>query len=133
MSAFRLNVTPGKHKQDVLRINKNSGEIHATLNVLKYRDKDTRQIVLYCPSLELTGYGATEDKAKKMMEFSINDYFLFLIDLPIKKIEKELQSIGWKHSKLKNKEFSKAYVDPTGNLKNFNAVADKIENITIEA
>jgi hypothetical protein len=40
---------------------------------VKYIDKDTRQYVIYIPSLEISGYGATEAKAMEMVEFSLKD------------------------------------------------------------
>ncbi len=118
---------------DSLHININSQRINFNLNTFKYRDKDTRQIVFYIPSLELTSYGATEEKATEMIKFSIDDYFTFLLTLPTKKLQKELSSLNWNQSILKNKEYSKAYVDVSGQLKNFNAVGDKVERLTLVA
>jgi len=114
-------------KEEHLRINKASRNIRFSLMHFKYRDKDTRQIVFYIPSLELTGYGDTEAKAKKMLDFSIDQLCGYLIDLPPTKLEKTLKELGWKHSKIKTKQYSKAYVDTDGNLKQFNAVGDSVE------
>ena len=66
-------------------------------------------------------------KAEEMLKFSLDDFNNFLIKLSPKKISDELGKLGWKHSVIKNKEYSKAYVDMSGNLKNFNAVGDKVE------
>jgi len=41
--------------------------------------------------------------------------------------------LGWEADKFKNKDFSSAYIDIQGELKNLNAVEDKVERITIEA
>lgn len=122
------NKKPGN---DTLNINKNAGRVYFSLAALRFRDKDTRQIVIYIPSLELTGYGATEEKAEEMINFSLQDYFEYLVSLSSKKISSELEKSGWKHDALKNKEFSKAYVDETGELKNFNAVANSVERLTL--
>ncbi len=84
-------------------------------------------MVIYVPSLELTGYGESEEKAEEMLRFSLNEYFEYLLKLSPDKMNRELSVLGWKHSKVKNKEFSKAYVDMKGDLKNFNAVGDKVE------
>lgn len=114
---------------DTLRIRTKGVESHiqAALTVVSYRDKDTRQIVNYVPTLEISGYGEDEQKAEEMVKFAIKDYFQFLIDLPAKKMKSELSSLGWKINPIKNKEFSHTYVDIRGNLKNFNAVGDKVE------
>ena len=119
--------------QDILHIDAHIKKIKAEVSLFKFRDKDTRQIVLYIPSLQLTGYGSTESKAQEMINFSLNDYFYYLKDLSPKQRETELFDLGWKKNKLKNKEFSQAYVDFSGQLKNFNAVADQIERLTVSA
>ncbi len=110
-----------------------TGKISAELNMYKYRDKDTRQIVFYVPSLELTSYGADEEKAIEMIRFSIDNYLEFLVTLSTKKLEAELLLLKWKRNFLKNKEYSTAYVDVSGKLKNLNAVGDKVERLTIVA
>jgi hypothetical protein len=122
-----------KFEQDSLHINMHTGKISAELNMYKYRDKDTRQIVFYVPSLELTSYGADEEKAIEMIRFSIDNYLEFLVTLSTKKLEAELLLLKWKRNFLKNKEYSTAYVDVSGKLKNLNAVGDKVERLTIVA
>jgi hypothetical protein len=115
-------------KENTLHINKNSHRIKAVLNTIKYRDKDTRQIVIYLPALEISGYGATEKKALEMVKFSMDEYFTFLVKSSVKEMEKELTKYGWQHTKkYSNKEYSKAYIDEDGKLQNFNAVGDEVE------
>jgi hypothetical protein len=55
-----------------------------------YKDRDTRQFVYYIPSLELSGYGNTEEKAFKMLKFSLEDLFANLIELWPKQRKAEL-------------------------------------------
>lgn len=133
MSFNDFVVSGKKNANDTLRVNHKAGKINGRLGLFKYRDKDTRQLVLYIPSLEITSYGADDKKALEMLKFSVNDYFDLLFSMPAKKRELELSNLGWKHSPLKNKEFSKAYVDLSGKLKNLNAVADEVEALTVEA
>jgi len=118
-------------QHESLRINKNARRINCVVFTYKYRDKDTRQMVVYIPSLELSGYGATDDKADKMLRESIDDYFKILIAMPQDALDIELRKLGWSHSKYKNKEYSKCYIDGDGNLKNFNAVGDKVEQAVL--
>ncbi|MBK7306852.1 MAG: hypothetical protein IPI88_07260 [Chitinophagaceae bacterium] len=82
------------------------------------------------PSLDITGYGETRERAIEMLKFSILDYFESLIKLPSKQIEAELHKFGWKQNKLRHKQYSKAYVDINGELQNFNAVDNKVERLT---
>ena len=49
------------------------------VDAYKYIDKETRQYVIYIPSLEISGYGATEGKAMEMVEFSLKDYAEYLL------------------------------------------------------
>lgn len=128
-----FTVLKKKFNQDSLYINTHSGKISAELNMYKYRDKDTRQIVFYLPSLELTSYGADEEKAMEMIKFSISEYLDFLLTLSAKKLQAELLNLKWKQNSLKNKEFSSSYIDGSGKLKNLNAVGDKVERLSIVA
>jgi hypothetical protein len=116
-----------------LRVHKSAKKIVGFVNIFRFRDKDTNQFLSFCPSLELTGYGETEHKALEMLKFSISDYFDYLIELSPKEIEKELRLHGFTHDKIKNKEYSKVFVEINGDLKNFNAVDDKVERLTLEA
>jgi hypothetical protein len=120
-----------KAGSDSLKINKRAGNVSGSLTAIRFRDKDTRQIIIYIPALELTGYGATTEKAELMINFSMEDYFEYLLSMPSKKINAELEGLGWKHNAYKNKEYSKSYVDVNGELKNFNAVADTVEQLTL--
>ena len=136
MGALKIVPTNDSDRNEFLRINRGGRKMHKITGQIQrviYRDKDTRQIVVYFPSLELTGYGINEEKAMEMIKFSMNQLFMFFLSLSQKKLDEELSKFGWKHINLKNKEYSKAYIDISGKLKNFNAVADevKIELLTV--
>lgn len=93
--------------------------------IVTYVDKETRQHVAYVPSLEISGYGETKEKAQELLQISIEKFFDFLFSDATTAYD-ELSKLGWKRSWYKKKEFSKAYVDVSGDLKDF-AVADTIE------
>ena len=133
LDIVKIKVLKDKEQDDFLRIQRNEKvkSVKGHLKVIKYRDKDTRQIVLVIPSLDLSSYGATEKKAFEMMKFTIENFLDFLMELSQKNMEKELSKLGWKHSQLRKKEYSKAFVDSSGELKNFNAVGDKVEVVSI--
>ena len=110
-----------------LRIKRGAqAKITAETIIVKYIDKSTKQYVFYIPALDISAYGETATKAQKMLEFSVEDFFKHLIHLSPKEAETELRNLGWMHDKLKNKEFSRSYVDVSGELKNF-AVGNKVE------
>jgi len=120
---------PSPSESDSLHIKTKGrkGIISGNVTVISFRDKDTRQMVIYVPALDLSGYGETEEKAEEMVKFSIQDYFDYLMKFPANKVKSELAKYGWKKNPIKSTEFSHAYVDICGNLKNFNAVGDKVE------
>lgn len=103
------------------------------INIIRFTDKDTNQIVIYAPALELSGYGETEEKAFSMIKESFNDLFEMLSNLSLSDLNFELSKLGWKKDKYRNKDFSRAYVDEDGNLKNFNAVDNKVERLALVA
>ena len=122
-------------EKEELRINisKRHGHIKAAVNIYSFVDKDTKQHVLYTPALEMSGYGETQEKAKEMIEFVIKDWMKYVKDLPVEKIQKELLDLGWKKSGYFNKQYSRAYVDDEGKLKNLNAENDKVERLSLIA
>ncbi len=103
------------------------------LNVYRYRDKDTRQIVAYIPSLEISGYGADENKANKMLIFSLDEYFYYLCSLPTKNFQAEIAHLKWKQNPLKHKDYSNPPENVKGQLEALNAEGNKIERLTLQA
>lgn len=116
---------------EVIRITKE--QVKATLAAYKFIDKDTKQIVITIPSIEVSGYGETYEKAEEMAQFSIADYFAFLLSLGRDEIKTELAQCGWKQRLFHNKEFSKVSVDANGDLQNFNAEEGSIEKLSLVA
>ena len=112
----------------------NKRMVKMSARMVKFRDKDTRQIIFFIPSLQITGYGATDKKALEMLNFSITEYFEYLATIPsYNKLEEELTGLGWKHAPRVNKQYSKVFVSSDGELENFNAVADEVEVLTVQA
>jgi hypothetical protein len=122
-------------KNDSLRIAyKNGGtDITGVLSSIKMIDRDTSQHIIFIPSLNLTSYGETLDKAEKMIKSSIDDFFEYFLDLSPKQRETELYNMGWKQNKFKNKVYSKAFVDPNGDLQNFNLAEKKVQRLSLAA
>jgi predicted RNase H-like HicB family nuclease len=70
--------------------------VHVMLEVDLYKQGD--YIVSYCPSLELSSFGATEDEAKKGFEGALHS---FIEDTHYKgTLERVLLDLGWSLTKL---------------------------------
>ena len=122
----------GRQGDEQLHINLHKQIIKYKLGAANFIDKDTKQHVVYMPSLNISGYGETNDKAEEMMKFSLEDYFSYLLTLPMDKISTELAKYGWKKGLFSN-EYSRTYVDGNGDLQNLNAEDNKIEHLTLTA
>lgn len=107
------------------------GHINASVTALQFKDADTHQFVIFVPSLNISGYGETHEKAQEIVKFNMDEFFKYIVLLSQKKRDSELAALGWKQNKLKAKEFSNAYVDGDGELKEFNALDGKIERLTL--
>ncbi len=78
--------------------------IKGTLSIIQF--KEGKNIILYSPSLEITGYGATETDAKKSFEVTLQEFLRYTIKK--KTLRKELERLGWtfKGKKLIQPEFT---------------------------
>src|SRR5689334_2637722 len=111
-------ILPDKNiKGDSLKIDFRKAKIQAELAVYTFQDNDTKQYVSIIPSLDITGYGATSEKAHKMLKFSLDDFYTFLVSASFHKVAAELKHLGWKRRLIKVREYSKSYVDINGALK----------------
>lgn len=128
-----LELIPADKASEKDELHFNNKVIHGQINLHKFKDKDTDQYVYFSPSLDVSGYGETEALALEMIKFQISELFSYWTELPLKKREQELQKMGWKKAWLKNKDFSKVFVDGDGVLQNFNAVDNKVERVTLVA
>lgn len=129
---FKRAENPG-NAPDSMHIDLNKGSIRGYLNIGSFRDKDTKQWVLFSPGLDLTSYGETKEKALEMMQETIHDFFKNLTEMSRRDLEKYLTAIGWKKHNLFNKKFSKAHVDINGELQNFNAEENSVERFALVA
>ena len=118
---------------ETIKINIRKGTLSAGLNIIRFIDKDTKQYVFYAPSIEVSGYGATEEEAHEMMDHAIKECFTYYMSLGKEGLNKELLKLGWTHSPMFKKEYSKAYVDAGGALKELNAEANSIEHLILTA
>ena len=90
----------------------------------------------FLPSLNLTAYGDSKEKARKMLgDIVIKDFFENLLELPENQIYDELIRLGWERSKFFKQELSKSsHIDRTGILRNFNLSNETVlEETLVEA
>jgi len=106
-----------KQRSDFDEIRIKNGSIEATLNILTGKQGD--YFLHYCPSLEISGYGRTVDEAVELIKSELEIFCEDLFEMNQKEREQYLISLGFKKEKFHNKNFSKAYVDENGRLKDF--------------
>ncbi len=129
---LELKIVP-QFEKETLHINAKRNAIKANINVASFVDKDTNQHIAYAPSLEISGYGNTQQQAEEMLLESVNSFFMQLLDLSIGQLNEMLKNYGWKKDRLRNKDFSKAFVDISGDLNNFNIEKDQIKRLSLVA
>jgi hypothetical protein len=59
-------------------------------------------IITYCPALDLSGYGSTEEEAKKSFEVTLSEYFRYTVNK--KTLATDLIKQGWTIRKNLKKE-----------------------------
>jgi hypothetical protein len=138
MSAFEFILAEATQDRDTLHISsKRIGKglrkrFSGYLTVNKFIDKDTKQFIFYAPSFEISGYGESEKRAFTMLKFCLDNLFDIFSNLPPEKLKLELNKLGWKKERLRNKDFSNASIDPNRNLKNY-AAGGKVERLALVA
>lgn len=116
MSNFQVNKRPSnKGDRDTLRLK--GGQIYFSLN--SYSGKQGEFIIYYVPSLKISGYGKTAEEAEEFLKIEIQVFCEDVLKMPIKEKEAFLASLGFEKEKFRSKNFSKAYVDENGMLKEF--------------
>jgi hypothetical protein len=66
--------------------------IKVNLNIIIFKEDETQ--IVYCPALNITGYGVTEKEAMDSFKISIGEYFVYTSNK--KTLRKDLESLGWK-------------------------------------
>lgn len=102
-------------------IMKKISQIKGILSIIQF--KEGKNTILFCPALEITGYGATEIEAKKSFEITLQEFLRYTIKK--KTLHKELERLGWtiKGKKIIQPEFS----DLLLKNKDLHSIVDKKE------
>lgn len=129
----KLNIERGNGslKSQRLNVDVKNGHIKFSVGGLRFVDKDTQQIVIYLPSLDVSSYGETHEKAEEMMHYSLENFCEYLLSLTEHEVSAYLRNLGWTKRQFFSKQYSSAYVDDNGQLQNFNAVDNKVEKFSL--
>ncbi len=87
--------------------------------------------MLAIPSLSISGYGETKEKAVTMMRFCVQDTARYFLEMPDDEIRAELTSLGWAAEKNSPKELSKSTPDETTEFDTMHVEGDKIERFNL--
>ncbi len=78
---------------------KSGMKIKVTIDLISFEDEGS--IVLYCPALDLSGYGNDEQEAKQSFQVVLDQYFSYTLNKGT--FNEELKKLGWKVTKSKRK------------------------------
>ena len=102
-------------KEESLVLKKN--KMVCTVKV--YSGKSGDFWVSVIPSLNTTGYGDTEADSLEDLQYNLEIFSQDFFKLDLLKKESMLRTLGWDKKRYFSKQFSNAYVDEKGVLKNF--------------
>jgi len=92
-------------QQEVIKLNLRKGEGHGTIRVVEF--KDHQFYVAYMPTLNLSGYGDTENEALDMLfKDVLMDFFEHLMKLSETEVTEELAKYGFMKSGYFKKRFT---------------------------
>jgi hypothetical protein len=118
-----------KSDPEFIQVNQARKVIRGKFYTFRYTDRDTNQIMLYIPSIDVSGYGETEEMAKEILHFNMQELFKFLLAASGETLHHELKKLNWKKNRFASKQFSRSVVDINGDLREFNAVDNKVERL----
>lgn len=73
------------------KVRSSAGDIIVSLDIISYREDGCR--IVYCPALELSGYGRTKAAAEESFKITLHEFFEYCIEhgtLPM-----AMQELGW--------------------------------------
>ena len=112
---LKITKSPLKNDKDIIRVK--NGKIFCSLNI--YSGKQGDYIINYCPSLNISGYGKTEEEAENFIKVEMEVFCEDLHSMNTKEKEAFLSSLGFKRDVFATKNYSKAFVDEDGKLQDF--------------
>lgn len=76
------------------RLSADDRTVNVRLSFISFEDSGCK--VIYCPALDLSGYGKTEEEARSSFETVLEEFFKYTIHKGT--LKEELESLGWKRS-----------------------------------
>jgi hypothetical protein len=70
-------------------------EIIVNLAMIQFVEDGTQ--IVYCPALDITGYGKTEHEAKESFEVSLSEFFVYTLHKGT--LFADMERLGWKIKK----------------------------------
>ena len=88
-------------KQGSIRGEWTSGRKHIDVNLSLIVFEEDNSKIVYCPALDVSGYGPSEDEAMSSFAVMLGEFFTYTLNK--KTFDKELIRMGWKirNSKVK--------------------------------
>jgi hypothetical protein len=114
MKKFTHNTFSAPVDKETIALNPKG--LRAVVNVMTGIENDTW--VFFCPSLNVSGYGPTKDEAMASFDHNLEVLMHDLFNSKLEDRVKYIKCLGWKQDKFFNKQYSKAYIDKDGQLKN---------------
>lgn len=102
-----------------------NSELNLTIRVFDGKDGDF--FILFSPSLNISGYGLSKKDAEESFKTSIEAFALDIKELSTKKREAALTKLGWHKEKLKQKNYSHAFIDKEGILQNLGLELEQLK------
>ena len=115
LSMFKVTKSQLISEKDTIRIK--NGKISCSLNI--YSGKQRDYIINYCPSLNISGYGKTDEEAEDFIKVEMEVFCEDLHSMNTKNKEDFLSSLGFKRDVFAAKNYSRAFVDENGKLQDF--------------
>lgn len=109
-----------KEVKESLKLNIKQKKGKGVFRLIQFEDNG--HFIAYIPSLNLSGYGDTEEEAINMLgDIVFEDFFENLFEQPENVIFEHLKKFGWTKGAFFTKDLSNnVHIDKEGILKNFN-------------
>lgn len=80
------------------RVTTSNKKVDVRLSFISFEDSGSQ--VIYCPALDLSGYGKTEEEARSSFETVLEEFLRYTINKGT--LVEDLESLGWKRSRSKS-------------------------------
>jgi hypothetical protein len=95
-------------------------KIECTLPLIIFEEENN--LITYCPALDLSGYGSTEEDSNRSFEQVLSEYFRYTVNK--KTLADDLRKMGWilRKNSLRNKPVPPTMEDLLGKNEDFSRI-----------